>query len=99
MPVLVAVGAMHTRSRLLKLLRMLGPWALGIATVPLLGTGFTSVRPCTFSQKTTIAITVSRKTNHLMCFSIKGSNRGRWVASKEIMHVQVEISIAYCIGV
>ena len=38
-------GAVVSRSRLLKLLRVLGPWALGVAAVPLLGTGFTFVRP------------------------------------------------------
>ena len=79
-------GAVVSRSRLLKLLRVLGPWALGVAAVPLLGTGFTSVRSCTFSQNTN-PITVSRKTYYLVCFSIKVSNSSSWIANEKTMHV------------
>ena len=45
-------GAVQSRSRLLlKLLGVLGTWALGVAAVPLLGTGFTSVRSCSIAAR------------------------------------------------
>ena len=77
------------------LLKLLRTWALGVAAVPMLGTGFTSVRSCTFSQNTTI----SRKTYHLVCFSIKGSDSSSWIASEKIVHMQVEVGIPYYIRV
>ena len=95
MPVLVAVVAVHSRSRLLKLLV---PRALGVATVPLLGTGFTSVRSCTF-PKSTSSTTVSRKTHNLVCFSIKVGDSGSWIASEKVVHMQVEVGVPYCIRV
>ena len=98
----MTVGAVHSRSRLLLkllgVLALLGTWALGVAAVPLLGTGFTSVRSCTF-PKSTNSTTVSRKTYNLVCLSIKVSDSGSWIASEKIMHMQVEVGVPYCIRV